>query len=121
MNAAPPDSASVVAAPRPHKRIRECLLENAAVAVTRGKAEYEAVVVTFGLERSRGAFAGHHPVVMGFLRVFRAKIVFGHVGEDARRLLLTGFNELHARMIFPWCRTQGRARCSCHRCRRFER
>jgi len=40
------DSVGVVAAPRPHERIRQCLLENAAVAVARAKAEYEAVVVT---------------------------------------------------------------------------
>src|SRR5439155_20037950 len=78
-----------------------CLLKNTAVAVARSKAEYEAVIVTFGLKGSRGALAGHHPVVMGFLRIFRAKIVFGHMGEDAQRLLLTVFNELHAGMVFP--------------------
>src|SRR5256885_11795806 len=101
MNAAPPDSVSVVAAPQPHERIRQCLLENTAVAVARSKAEYEAVGVTLCLECSRGALAGHHPVMMGFLRVFRAKIVFGHMGEDAQRLLLTVFNELHAGVVFP--------------------
>ena len=36
-------SVGVVAAPHPHERVRECLLENAAVAVARGKPEYEAV------------------------------------------------------------------------------
>src|SRR5947208_4091917 len=94
-------SVGVVAAPDPHERIRQCLLENAALAVARGKAKYEAVVVTLGLERCRGAFAGHHPVVMGFLRFFRAKIVFGHMGEDAQWLLLAVFNELHAGVVFP--------------------
>src|SRR5438874_1004693 len=83
-----------VAAPDPHERIRQCLLEDAAVTVARGQAEDEAVVVALGFERGRGAFARHHPIVMGFLRIFRAKIVFGHVGEDAQWLLLTIFNEL---------------------------
>jgi len=52
---------SVVAAPYPNERIRQCLLENAAVAVSRGNAKYESVVVTPGLECSRRALAGHHP------------------------------------------------------------
>ena len=42
-------SVGVVAAPHPHERVRECLLENAAVAVARGEAEYEAVVVALAL------------------------------------------------------------------------
>src|SRR5947207_12995337 len=78
-------SVGVVAAPHPHERVRECLLENAAVAVARGQAEYEAVVVTLGLERGRRAFGGHNPVVMGFLGIFRAKVVYGMVREDAER------------------------------------
>src|SRR5881396_3253220 len=93
-------SVGVVAAPHPHERIRECLLENAAVTVARGKAKDESVVVTLGLERGRRAFAGHHPVVMGLLRIFRAKVVFGDVREDAQRFLLAVFNELHAGMVF---------------------
>src|SRR5947208_8906692 len=84
-------SVGVVAAPHPHERVRQCLLENAAVAVACGEAEYEALVVTLGFECSRGAFTRHHPVVMGSL----AKIVFGHMSEDAQRLFLTVFNELH--------------------------
>src|SRR5207253_7992140 len=96
-----PPSLSVVAAPDPDERIRQCLLENAAVAVARAKAKYEALIVTFRLERRCGPFTRHHPVVMGFLRIFRAQIVFGHVREDAQWLLLTAFNELHAGMIFP--------------------
>src|SRR5439155_10414291 len=94
-------SVGVVAAPNPHERIRQCLLENAAVAVARGQAKYEAVVVTLGFESSRGAFAGHHPVVMGLLRIVRAKIVFGNMREDAQRFLLAAFNELHAGVVFP--------------------
>src|SRR5881296_2627376 len=81
-------SVGVVAAPHPHERIRQCLLENAAVAVAGGEGKYEAVVVTPGFECSRGAFAGHHPIVMGFLRIVRAKIVFGNMREDAQRFLL---------------------------------
>src|SRR5438874_10918953 len=92
-------SVGVVAAPHPHERIRQCLLEDAAVAVARGKAKYEAVVVTLGLKCSHRAFAGHYPVVMGFLGIFRAIIVFGHMAKDTQWLLLALFNELHAGVI----------------------
>src|SRR5438094_532581 len=78
----------VVAAPGPHQRIRQCLLEDATVAVAGAEAEYEAVVVALGLECGVCAFAGHHPVVMGFFRIFWAKILFGHMGENAQWLLL---------------------------------
>jgi hypothetical protein len=49
----------------------------------------------------RRALAGHHPIVMGFLWVIRAEVVFGYVCEDAQGFRLAGFEELHARVIFP--------------------
>src|SRR6267143_2922931 len=86
----------MVAAPDPDECIRQRLLKNAPVAVTRRKGENESVVVTLCLERSRSALAGHYPVVMGFLQIFRSNIVFGHVREDAQRFLLAVFDQLHA-------------------------
>src|SRR5258706_9164885 len=66
----------VVAAPDPDECVGQGLLEDATVTVARSKREDEAVMVTLGPKRSRGAVAGHDPVVMGFLRIARAQIVF---------------------------------------------
>ena len=38
---------------------------------------------------------------MGFLGIVFAKIVFGHVREDAQWFLLAGFNQFHPGMILP--------------------
>ena len=51
-------------------------LENATFAVTSGEAENKTVMVISGFQGRRGTFAGHDPVVMGFLRIIWAKIVF---------------------------------------------
>src|SRR6185436_9661613 len=50
-------SVGMVAAPDPHQRIRQCLLENAAVAVVGCTAEYEPVIIALGLKCLRRAFA----------------------------------------------------------------
>src|SRR5258706_301431 len=71
------------------------------VAVAGAEAENETVTITFRLQRCGGAFASHDPVVMGFLGIFWAEIVFGDVSKDAQRLLRTILNQFHARMIFP--------------------
>src|SRR5262245_23597529 len=72
-------SVGLIAAPEPDEGVGQGLLENAAIAVTRGQAEDEAMVVTFGLERRGRTFAGHHPVVMGLLGIFGTQIVFGNM------------------------------------------
>ena len=63
-------SVSLVAAPHPDQGVGESLLEDAAVAVARGPAEYVAVVVALRLESGSGAVVGPHPVVIGALRIF---------------------------------------------------
>src|SRR2546422_1178951 len=40
------DSFGMIAAPNPYECVRQRLFENATVAVARGEAEYEAVIVT---------------------------------------------------------------------------
>src|SRR5207244_342081 len=90
-----------VTAPNPRQRIGQGLLENTTVAVTCAEAEDEAVVVTFGFQRRRRALAGHDPVVMSFLGIFRTQIVFRHVSEDAQWLPRTVLNQFHSRMVFP--------------------
>src|SRR6185503_1209900 len=87
--------------PDPDQCISEGLFEDTAVAVTGGAAEEVTVVVALGFERSCSALTGHDPVVMRFLGIFGANIVFRHVSEDAQRFLLTLFDQAHARVIFP--------------------
>src|SRR3954462_15064453 len=91
----------MVTAPNPNERIRQGLLKDAAITVTRGEAEDEAVGVTLRREGSLGAFAGHHPVVVRFFGIIRSIIIFGNVRENTKRLLLAVLDQLHARMIFP--------------------
>src|SRR5256885_17218250 len=94
-------SIGVVAAPDPHQRVRQSLLENFAVAMPRIEAENETVIVTLGFKGGRRALAGHHPVVLGSFRIVFAQVVFGHVREDAQRFLPAGFNQFHSGMVFP--------------------
>src|SRR5258706_13674796 len=91
----------MVAAPGPDERVGQSLVKDAAIAMAGSEGENESVVVTLCFERRRGSLAGHHPVVMSVLRIVRAIIVFGDVGEDAQRLFLTVFDQLHAGVIFP--------------------
>src|SRR2546426_589852 len=91
----------MIAAPHPYERIRQRLLEYFDIAMSRGPAEYEAVVIALGFEGRGGPLVGHHPVVIGLLRIFGAVVVFGHMREDSQRLLLAGFDQLHAGMVFP--------------------
>src|ERR1051325_7304048 len=75
----------IVTAPKPHESLGQGLLEHATIAVAGAEAEDEPVVVTFGRQRRRGAFAGHDPIVMGFLGIFWTQIVFRDVCEKDLR------------------------------------
>src|SRR5262245_1700838 len=90
-----------VAAPGPDQGVGQGLFEDAPVAVVGGAAEDKAMVISLGFERRRGALAGHHPVMMRLLRVLGANIILGHMGKDPQRLLLAGFDQLHARVVLP--------------------
>src|SRR5437868_8078206 len=86
----------MVAAPDPDECVRQRLIKDATIAVASRAAENESMVVTLCLQCSGGTLARHDPVVMRFLGVFGANIVFGYVGEDAQRLLLSILDQLHA-------------------------
>src|SRR5688572_30717096 len=71
----------VIAAPDPDEGVGQRLIEDLAVAVPGRLAEDETLMVAFGLQRGGGAPAGHHPIAVGFLGVFRAQVVFRDVRE----------------------------------------
>src|SRR5258708_26010086 len=91
----------MVAAPDPDECIGQGLLENAAVTMASAEAEHETLGVTFGFQSRRRALASHDPIVMSFLRIFWAQVVFRDVSEDPQRLPLAILNQFHVRMIFP--------------------
>lgn len=91
----------MIAAPQPDEGVGQRLLENVSIAVPDAEAVDETMVVALGIERFRGALAGHGPVVMGCLRIVGAEVFFGDVGKDAQWFLFAVRDQFHLGVVFP--------------------
>ena len=78
-------SLRMVTAAHPKECVRQRLLEHFGITVPRCTTEYETAVIALGFEGRGRALIGHHPVVIGFFRIFGAEVVLGYVREDAQR------------------------------------
>ncbi len=70
-------------------------------------AENKSIITPLGLKRIGRRSVGHDPVVEGFFGIFGSQIEFGNVGENSERFLLSGFEQLHAGVIFPCAQRVG--------------
>src|SRR3974377_1052165 len=94
-------SIRLIATPQPHQRIRQGLLEDTVVTMTRAEAKDKTVLITLDFEGFRRPPPGHDPVVTGSLGITSAKVVLRYVREDTQRFFLTVFDQLHTRMVLP--------------------
>ena len=67
-------------------------IENPVVTMTRSEAEDKSVVIALGFERLGRTLPGHHPIVMSFLGITGAQVVFRYMREDSQRFLLAVFD-----------------------------
>src|SRR3974390_1981051 len=72
-------SIRLIATPQPHQRIRQGLLEDTVVTMTRAEAKDKTVLITLDFEGFRRPPPGHDPVVTGSLGITSPKVVLRYV------------------------------------------